>query len=224
MSLKLKLLLIVLVLISLIPFSLAKEINVPIDVYIDLPAIPTMKGEVLVNVTIGGNLYPNRAISNASARRDEALWTPDVEYNITEDNCDEFTQNKQNWENLTNGVIGVMDWCKQAVIYGNDTRKFAWAYAECEEGKGNAVAEYKKYKNLTAEYKTDADLYHSCDNDRIRVQSDYSSCSTDLTNEQKTNKTKPLIFGAVGLGIGYFLFGTKKRRSELVDNPEMGPR
>lgn len=207
-----RLLILVLVLASLIPISFADDISKSINVDFDFPKIPTMAGEVVINTTIQGQIY-QYAINNETGSK-STTWTPNIKWNLSAGDCEEFTQNQNILTNFTTMAARMGTICDEVIKYTNQTVPYIEQLTLCAEEKGNCAGIMQERNTKITELETKTNLYDTCLSDKMSVQTNYNSCLTS----KETLENKPdysIWLGIGGVLAGWAIWGRKKQQSEF---------
>lgn len=210
---KLKLLTLGLVLLFLMPFSIAIEKS--FDILLDIPGIDSMKGEATFKLSVQNKDY-SYTINNASAAK-TTTWSPYVKWNLSAGDCEEFTHDQSVWTNFTSMATRMGDICDEVVKYTNTTAPYLEELTMCVEERGNCAGIMQERNIKIEELKARSDLYDACLSDKMSCQSDKISClnaKQDLENEPDYS----LWLGALGFLIGWLIWGRKKPRSEFGED------
>ena len=228
---RLKLLVAILIILSLIPISLADYTTENIDVKFDFPRfgcnsagicerlISEFKGEGKFNISIRDQ-STTYTFSNSS-NLDSQTWRVPIKINITEENCEQFTGNQNLYSNFTNMVAIMGNTCDEVIKYTNSTAPYMEELLLCGEERGNCAGIMQEKNIKITELESRSGLYDNCLSEKMSCESGRSSCLDDK-NDLENKPDYSLLLGALGLGVGWAIWGRKKQRAEFGE--EYGAR
>lgn len=183
---------------------------------ITVPVSVDFTGERAFSINIEDNMQ-EFTWENNTHHADES-WQVKVYRNFSW--ADKCPDDADTWENLTMVLGSVVDSQNKIYKLNNESHMVAREYADLREENGHLATKHEECLSDLETAQTKADGYESCVNARDSYKQDWSSCSTELKNLKEEGDSNPLIYGAIGAVIVYFLM--KKKKDQPPEFEEMG--
>lgn len=166
----------------------------------------------------------------------DVTFTQTIYHEINEKSwCSQYS-NIDEYHNITLGLSSMLKVCGNIIYAWNKTDDYRKQASEaikdrdiyqsmydiCEEKRKSLVNESKEYDVELAACKADKDSIQTQVNSLKNQQSDYNSCSQDLTSALSDKNTFGIGGAAIGLAIGYFMWNKRRRGIAPSEHQEVG--
>lgn len=154
-------------------------------------------------------------------------WNPSInyEFEITEEEVN--LEDIRIWKNLTlemaqsrKSLQNITEQCYKIVRLNNETHTIATDYADLQYGVGNMEAKLEACRNESAELMPYKRLYDDCASDKVTCVADKKACLDAKQSCEEQGGSNWLVYGVIGIAIGYFL--GKRKESKPPELDELG--
>lgn len=113
------------------------------------------------------------------------------------------------YQNLTNKLATMITTCNNLADANNVS--MAQEYANAQYSLGLQTQKLEQCQNNMSNTASKADQYDSCALSKFELQTQYNTCSTDLTNQKKSGSSTPFLAAVGGIFAGYLFWGRKPK-------------
>lgn len=209
----------------------------PVEVEIGID----FQGERDFRILLPNGVSLKRIFWDVNETPNDINFTQTIYYTLDEEKyCTNYKAYSNTYKDMNNNLTGIMGVCSSVIKTLNDTKiidkqlrdktveskDYENMWKICEEDRKDAINSSKKYEREASNYKED---YETCDRSLENLKEtsiNYKTCTEDLKDCESSGKNSWLIFGILGLVVGYFIWGRKTGSgpSEQAESGNIGDR